>query len=336
MMAQIFHRKKFSDYLGQEMALDDIIIGYAPDGGGLACDFTYSVLPTPTPTSNPTATPTVTPTNTPTVTPTNTTTTTITPTNTSTPTNTPTVTPTNTETPTPTPTSTSTAFSPLSIPNLKSWHDSSNVSSLTIISDEVDIWNDLSGNGYHLQAPTSSHRPSYSAKTLNNIAVVSSLTADKSLYRNTYGLDATQSGATIFVVGAQNPVEGFYGRFIDGDFSTQFFMGRENTNLAIGGGYFASASPYGSFASASDNQFYTICLRGTQTETTTIINDSVSGSPFSYSPSYADNGLAFFSTVSQSFYGTKDIAEVLVYSRELTSGEYTQVINYLRNKWQHY
>lgn len=117
-MAQVFYRKRFSSYLGEQRAIDDIITQFVPDGGGLACDFTYSVLPTPTPTASPTATPTVTPTNTQTPTPTNTetptptvtTTPTNTPTNTETPTptvtSTPTVTPTNTTTPTVTPTST--------------------------------------------------------------------------------------------------------------------------------------------------------------------------------------------------------------------------------------
>ena len=90
-MPKIFYRKKFSDYLGEPRALNDII--------GL---FTQAVVPTPTPT------PSVTPTNTPTpsVTATITPSPTITPTNTQTPTLTPTITPTSTPaaslTPTPT------------------------------------------------------------------------------------------------------------------------------------------------------------------------------------------------------------------------------------------
>jgi hypothetical protein len=92
-MPQIFYRKKFSDYLGEERALNDIIGAFAS-----------VVIPTPTPT------PSVTPTNTPTpsITPTNTVTPSITPTNT--PTNTVTPTPSTTlgATATPTPTNTST------------------------------------------------------------------------------------------------------------------------------------------------------------------------------------------------------------------------------------
>jgi hypothetical protein len=109
-MSRIFYRKKFSDYLGEQRAIDDIVQFYQPDGG---------VTPTPTPVPvTPTPTPSITPTNTPTVTTTPTLTKTPTPTPTRTPapacditytelpsptpSPTPTITPTNTSSPTPT------------------------------------------------------------------------------------------------------------------------------------------------------------------------------------------------------------------------------------------
>ena len=104
-MSKVFYRKKFSDYLGEQRAIDDIVQFYQPDGGITPTPTPVPVTPTPTPTktSTPTPTPSITPTNTPSVTPTSTLTPTpsITPTNTNTPTNTttPTVTPTNTNTP---------------------------------------------------------------------------------------------------------------------------------------------------------------------------------------------------------------------------------------------
>lgn len=101
-MGKVFFNKKFSDYLGEDRALLDVVVR-----------FTQDVPPTPTPT--PSLTPTITPTTTttPTVTPTTTTTPTVTPTITSTatvtPTTTQTITPTQTSTSSPTPTITSTA-----------------------------------------------------------------------------------------------------------------------------------------------------------------------------------------------------------------------------------
>ncbi len=123
-MSKVFYRKKFSDYLGEQRAIDDIVQFFTQDIGPTPTPTPVPVSPTPTPsvTSTLTPTPSITPTNTgtpavtptptntgtPTNTPTNTGTpaTTPTPTNTSTPTNTPTrtLTPTPTKTPTPTPT----------------------------------------------------------------------------------------------------------------------------------------------------------------------------------------------------------------------------------------
>ena len=103
-MSKVFYRKKFSTYLGENRALDDIVVRYEADPSP-------TPLPiTPTPTPTPSITPTRTLTPTPSITPTLTSTPTLTPTNTSTPTNTPSVTstPTLTNTSSPTPTNTGT------------------------------------------------------------------------------------------------------------------------------------------------------------------------------------------------------------------------------------
>jgi len=258
-----------------------------------------------------------------------------------TPTNTPTLTPTptstgagTTPTPTPTPTATQAGFTPASIPNLKSWHDASVVSSLTIIGGEVDIWNDISGNGYNLQAPSSGDRPTYSAKTLNGIAVVSSLTPTKQLYRSNYGLNPQISGGTVFIVGAQNAGDTSYARFVDADFATGFWTGRFSLSPQLGGAFLANLAPYGSFVDANDGQFNIISLSANTTDSNVILNNAEFGSPFTYvSGSYANNGLSFYSAVAGSFRGAKDIAEVIIYDRTLTPSESTQIYNYLNKKW---
>ena len=121
-MSKVFLRKQFSNYLGENRALDDIIVRFEADISPSPTPTPVPVTPTPTPT--PSITPSITPTNTPT--PTTTKTPTPTPTRTSTPTPTrtpapacditytelpsptpsptPTITPTNTSSPTPTPT----------------------------------------------------------------------------------------------------------------------------------------------------------------------------------------------------------------------------------------
>jgi hypothetical protein len=100
-MGQVFYRKKFSSYLGEQRALLDITAMFTSDLPPSPTP-TPSVTPTQTPGASPTPTVTPTATVTPTVTPTPTPTVTVTPTVTTTPTVTPTVTPTETVTPTPT------------------------------------------------------------------------------------------------------------------------------------------------------------------------------------------------------------------------------------------
>jgi hypothetical protein len=92
-----FYRKQFSNYLGEQRAILDIVIGFSPNP---------SQTPTPSPTATLVITPSPTGTNTPTPSITASATATLTPTPTNTATNTPT--PTNTGTPTQTPTNTST------------------------------------------------------------------------------------------------------------------------------------------------------------------------------------------------------------------------------------
>jgi hypothetical protein len=101
-MSKVFLRKQFSNYLGENRAIDDIVV-----------KFDFDIQPTPTPTPvpvSPTPTPSVTSTLTPTPTNTGTPVPTTTPTSTGTPvaTSTPTLTPTTTNTRTPVPTTTPT------------------------------------------------------------------------------------------------------------------------------------------------------------------------------------------------------------------------------------
>ena len=115
-MAKVFYRKQFSDYLGEQRAIDDIVVRFEADPSPSPTPTPLPTTPTPTPTktSTPTPTPTITSTNTPTpsITPS------ITPTLTSTPTTTPTRTPTRTPTQTPTPTITPSATQGLRLTEL--------------------------------------------------------------------------------------------------------------------------------------------------------------------------------------------------------------------------
>ena len=157
-MSKIFLRKQFSNYLGENRAINDTVVQFIPDG------------PIPSPTPTPSITPTLTSTPTTTPTPTLTTTPTITPTNTNTPSVTPTITPTKTTTPTPTLTQTPTSspvppFSPSSITGLLFWNDYTNPSTLTIDSsggyDSVSQVQDAATASVIFSQATKAEQPKY-------------------------------------------------------------------------------------------------------------------------------------------------------------------------------
>ena len=107
-MSKVFHRKQFSNYLGEQRAIDDIFSQFIPDPSPTPSPLPLTPTPTPSVTPTMTVTPSITPTLTssPTPTPSITPTLTITPTVTITPT--PSITPTLTPTPSITPTLTPT------------------------------------------------------------------------------------------------------------------------------------------------------------------------------------------------------------------------------------
>ena len=69
-MSRVFYRKRFSDYLGEQRAIDDIITFYEPDPSPTPIPVTPTPTPTPSVTPSVTPNPTITPTQTKTPTPT--------------------------------------------------------------------------------------------------------------------------------------------------------------------------------------------------------------------------------------------------------------------------
>jgi hypothetical protein len=228
-------------------------------------------------------------------------------------------------------------FSPLDIPNLKSWHDATQ--GITLVGGNVNTWADQSGNNYHLTAPTSEQRPSYGPVILNGVPIVDSLMGNKKLYVPNYNLNVTLQGGTIFFVAAQYPGDAAYGRFVSANFGQQFWTGRESNTEAFGGSFLAANPPYGTPQSATNGVFYTAMYLGTTTSSRMSLNGGTLPSPFNYNGTYTPGGMAFFNgadAADSPYDSRKAIAEVIIYDRTLTLSEYTQVLTYLKDKWGHY
>jgi len=228
-------------------------------------------------------------------------------------------------------------FSPLDIPNLKSWHDATQ--GISLVEGNVNSWADQSGNNYHLTAPTSGQRPTYGSVLLNGVAVPDSLTGNKKLYVPNYNLNATIQGGTIFFVAAQYPGDAAFGRFVSANYGQQFWTGRQSSNNEIGGAFLANTEPYGTPQSATNGVFYTAMYLGTTTSSRMSLNGGTLPSPYNYTGTFTPGGMAFFNgadAIDSPYDSRKAIAEVIIYDRTLTIAEYTQVLTYLKDKWGHY
>ena len=302
---------------------------------------TWGITPTPTatvtssPTSTPAPTSTQTPTNTatttktatPTQTPTNTATPTKTATNTPTPTITQTPTQTTTSTNTPTPSSTPAPFIPSSLSNLQHWYISTSGAS-------VSSWTNYGLLGGSVSQGTASQQPQIISSTLGSY-----------------------NGNSVQFTGRDNMA----GAFTSTNYSasTVFSIIKINATDATGWviSLYSSGANNASWEWQSRNTATTSIARknpGSSTSPTRTIaplllaTSGLTGSFFtaSYNDVLGTSGTTTYTgTTAANFVfgfdpGTStsnniEVFEQLVYNRVLTSGEYSQVMNYLKTKYQY-
>ena len=63
-------------------------------------------------------------------------------------------------------------FVPTDIANLLTWHDASDLSTITLTSGFVSQWDDKSGNGNHLVQGTGSKRPGSGVESINGLNAI--------------------------------------------------------------------------------------------------------------------------------------------------------------------
>jgi hypothetical protein len=338
-MSKVFYRKQFSNYLGEQRAIDDIIAQFIPDGGITPTPTPVPVTPTPTPsitptrTLTPTPTPSVTSTLTPTPTKTGTPTPTPTPTTTTTPTttptNTPTVTPTNTSSPTPTPTLTPTPspitpFSPTSISGITTWFEPT--SGVTKSGGFVTNWIDQIGG----RNATSTNPTNFTqSNILNSYSGITS--PNNNVDSMTFTL-LSQSSLTIFSVsqrdalGSNNPQylignasgQGIGAAYDDGTGYKPFIFDGPS-GLLLQGGIDPITPKYTTYQ--LDTSFGQIRQNGTQ-----VAVNAGNPNPQLFTRLFENSGAGF-----RALQGT--IWEIIIYNRILTAPEITQVETYLSTKY---
>ena len=277
-------------------------------------------LPNPSPTPTPTNT--ETPTNTPTPTNTETPTNTPTPTNTETPTNTPT--PTNTETPTPTPSATP------SIPtsNLQQWYISTD-------SVSVSSWTNLGLLGGSLTASVP-NQPALITSSLGSYSGQAVEFTGSDEMGGSFS-STSYSGLTSFAV-VKWKNAGTYAGIYNGAFTSQnddtgannqfvpTYQNSSNPYLSVGNSNNISELPMIYSISGTPGQWDARYDAKSHNITATLNVSAATPSAVSMTIAVAPDGAT---------QPNLTVFEYIVYNRKLSDGEYTQVMNYLKTKYNY-
>jgi hypothetical protein len=215
-------------------------------------------------------------------------------------------------------------FVPTDITELKLWLDASDLTTITESSGNVSQWDDKSGEGNHLSQATSTNQPGTGNNTKNGLNVLDH-DGTEYLARATFVNGALTQPNTIFCVCKVPLSNANY--VLDG--------GGVSTRHAI----FTSSGNYGIYAGA--------VLNSSATETggnwvlLTLLADTTTSELWENQTSLATgdigtqnlNGLVVYGRYTGTGLSTGDVAEVIIYNKELTSGEISDVETYLSDKW---
>lgn len=339
-MSRIFYRKKFSDYLGEQRAIDDIITFFTsdplPSPTPTPSNTPFPITQTPTPTVSVTVTPTPSFTATPTITPTQTKTPSITPTNTASVTQTPTLTPTNTQTPTP-----SNFYAiPSSIAGLFCWYDLQDAGTITLSGSDILQIDDKSVNGYDL-IPIATP-PTYINSTITNLypyfamydfqglnemrANISPVPFDEGTHFAVVGKTNTQNNVISIHTGGSVPSIG------DTDYA-----GIQLTNTILFGANNGTRSNVSGIQNGES--LFLTTYGDTGTTLTTFIDYAVTQNSTGFTTGATTSTVNKISVGGATSPGSPthgvEVLEVFSYNRILTPTEYNGLINYLKQKYSY-
>lgn len=231
------------------------------------------------------------------------------------------------------------SFVPTDIPDLWAWYDAAvGVTGTTAIT----AWADQSGNGRNLGLVSAGQEPELVASAVNGLPAVS-----------TYGLSGTRqmttsvdfadltAGGTIFLVAAQDSVGSStdnFGTFLGaGGFVVMQIERGGSASLGFGSlaGAIASSNETTTPADVPEDTFVSIRLKNDVDDNFISFNNGTEYAFPSTQSAYIATPLRLFRTASGA-QGNKQIAEILIYSRTLTTNEITDVETYLNSKYALY
>ena len=244
---------------------------------------------------------------------------------------------------------------PQSIPNLWAWYDADDAATFSLSGNDVTQWNDKSGNSLHLSQSNSANRPERVNSAINGKSVVRfNGTSDFLQSPSLQFFTANNTAKTVLIVFKTNNNSGqkflvnhpFTGSPCSSETEIGYDTGYSNgsgnyavhagcsnatrtpADVIINGAWNVATSQFKS-AGSSPNQ-YAVYLNGT------AMTMSSDGSGYftagNYPTHFASMQIGGRATQNNGYHNG-DIAEILMYNRQLTVAELNQLHTYLSAKY---
>lgn len=234
-----------------------------------------------------------------------------------------------------------TGFDPRSIGSLAGWWDASDSSTVTLVSGVVSQWNDKSGNARHFTQTTGANRPSVLTAERNGKNVLNFGGSPISMTQ-TWTLELSGGNTWIMVLSHRDALD---------NSERPLMRMTVNTNaLQRGAGSAAQTSRRNRIGSFVNNTSSTLFTADQQADSTTawqVISSVVSTTQLTHAQNGTVQGTpttitgTVVSSASTTLrlctdggaFSNCHVAEVLVYSKALTSAERLRVERWLGGKW---
>lgn len=200
----------------------------------------------------------------------------------------------------------------------------------------VTGWADQSGNARNFTSE-SGKEPALQANALNGLAAVARGAINASMLSAANFPDITTSGMTIFMVAKQNNAGSLdaNGAFMNAGAIQNIRIRRAGGLGSIEAGANTTTGAQVTLPGVAEDTFYTIRLRTDNTNQSAALNNGTPVVAANSPVAYTGAPIQLFA-ISNSAFGNKSFAEIILYNRALNSTEITNVENYLRNKYAHY
>lgn len=222
-------------------------------------------------------------------------------------------------------------FDPSQISDLALWLDASDAATITEVAGSVSQWNDKSGNGYNATQAIGSNQP-ITGNTVNGLNSIDFDGSSDKMGLPSGLYDINQSANSLFYVFKMDTVKNT--RAVVG--------GLGNTSQRWGAWFDVGASSLEVYGGAAPST----SVGGVMYDTNQHIYYQIgNGSTFygSYDDAIFTTPAAFTNvTFDRLFLGVNDsnndylngrLCEVIIYRKALSSGEITQISDYLKTKW---